>query len=110
MRPWVERISVTLIGALLLPFVWQVAVLQGFALGMMVFGAIATSIYALGRWRKRDPYDLGALREVQERETVRALLDEETPPDSNTVVCRNCGACYSAHIGVCPECGLIAGQ
>ena len=109
-RAWVERIAVALIGCLLLPFVWQIELLRYFAFGLAVVGLLGILVFAVRRLRRRDPYDLEALREVHERATVQTLLEEEPIPDSDTVVCRNCGASYAATIGVCPECGLIAGH
>jgi len=110
MKPWVERMAPAAMGMLILPFVWRIDGLRGFAIGMILVGVLATAVFAVGRMSRRDPYDLQALREVHEREAVRTLLEEEPTPDSDTVACRGCGACYSARIGVCPECGLIAGQ
>ena len=102
--------AVALVGGLLLPFVWPISVVRYTVLACVAAGLAAALYFATLGMRRRDPYDLEALREVHEREAVQALLDDEPTPDSDSVVCRNCGACYPAGIGVCPECGCIAGH
>ncbi len=56
------------------------------------------------RLRKRDQYDLNALRELQEREELEAIDVGEVSPDADTVVCPNCGASYKRRILQCPHC------
>jgi rubrerythrin len=108
-KPWIPGIAVAVAAGMLLPFVVGHPTLRTAVLVVCGLGLIGATGGLLNR-RRRDRYDLDALREIHEREAIRALLDNEPTPDSDTVVCRNCGTCYAANIGVCPECGCISGH
>ena len=99
-----------LIGCLLLPSVWGVYPLRLLFLAAIVVGIGGAAMAGFAGIRKRDRYDLGELQRVHDRAAVQVCLDDEPVSDSDTIVCRACGTCYAAEIGVCPECGCIAGQ
>lgn len=52
---------------------------------------------------RRDPYDLGLLREVHERDQLPTSEAEEAPDDA--VYCRHCHEAYPASCLQCPRCG-----
>ena len=75
----------------------------------MVIAAVA--MFVIGAWQawrprlKRDPYDLGALRDLEEQEELRRAMEEAAPPeDPDTVTCPFCLREYSVRFPVCPHC------
>jgi hypothetical protein len=84
---------------------WPVRIL-GEALCVCAVVCFVGAIAALpGLLRSR--YDLGALREVHERETVKLLLIEnpDEPAEFDSIHCLNCGEVYNLRIPICPSCG-----
>lgn len=64
---------------------------------------------AHGWKRRRDPYDLNALREFDEREELRNL-DVPGVHDGDEIQCLNCMNVYAAKFPVCPHCKSAPGN
>ena len=79
--------------------------LAGLASVMFVVVAIPPIVKLL---RKRDPYDLGTLREVHERanweEVEGTAIDDEAD-----MMCPCCGVVYGRVLPVCPNCRRLSG-
>lgn len=69
-------------------------------------GLVYFSIRAVKQmWR--DPYDLGALREIHEAIELEDVESEEIL-DADNVLCPHCRAVYPSFLPACPECGRTA--
>lgn len=70
-----------------------------FALGTLYFAG-------RGVWAMReDPYDLKALRAIEESPPI--VEPEETNRHTDSKYCPNCDLSYPSDIPVCPECGRL---
>ncbi len=59
-------------------------------------------------WFRRDPYDLGKLREVHDRASWSETDVPEVDPDAE-ILCLNCGDPYEPRFLSCPRCGWRPG-
>ena len=67
--------------------------------------ALAAAWFALGpKLKRRDKYDLGALREFDEQEELREIDLGMPSPEADKVVCPRCGNVYKARFPICPAC------
>ena len=75
-----------------------------FRTALLVLGAsllaIAVAVTFGGR---RDKYDLGLLREIEEREQI-AQLEVPEPAEYDSVLCTCCHTVYSTRFPACPNC------
>ncbi len=73
---------------------------------------IASALSAVGflvTFFTRESYDLGELRQLHDKEQLRAIeLTEQG--DFDGVQCLACGELYSARFPVCPSCGSSPGR
>lgn len=65
-------------------------------------GVVMMVVHALQR--RRDPYSLSALQELEEKEEVRRLREEMGKPGDDAVVCPHCMNVYPSELPVCPNC------
>ena len=104
---WMRALAIAVPALLLAPFAYGVSPLLA---GFLVFVAVAASVWAgfaglSSRSGSRDPYDLGELKRLQEREELRAVEPDEALPAGDTVVCPRCFGEYPARLRACPRCG-----
>jgi hypothetical protein len=109
-RSWIPGIALALIGCMLLPNVWDVKVLRYVIAGFVVVGLGAALVAVIRSRRAHDPYDLGELKSVHEKEELMRLWADELQSDDRMVLCRCCNTVYEARLGVCPECGSFSGS
>ncbi|MCC7435059.1 MAG: hypothetical protein IT363_10275 [Methanoregulaceae archaeon] len=81
-------------------------VISGFAFvpgtSIAVIGVVLMVVHAVQK--RRDPYSLSALHELDEQEEVRRLREQMGKPGSEDVVCPHCMNVYPAELPVCPNC------
>jgi hypothetical protein len=76
----------------------------GLIVSGLLFGLAAARALA-GVVRRRDPYSLELLREMDEQARDPLPELEEIDPGDEAVSCPSCGSVYPAEYGLCPECG-----
>lgn len=102
---WLPWAASAVAGALLLPVVWYLESIRALLL-LAIAVALSGGLYFVYlAFRPAARYDLEALREVHERETVRQLLQKEQPANPDFVLCPRCLEEYASHFPACPHCG-----
>jgi hypothetical protein len=101
--PWLPTLAAA-VALLLLAVAASGAPSLSQALLVLAVAAGALTFFQVLRGR-RDKYDLGRLREVEEKETVRELLDRDDEEEYDSVHCLHCGTVYSIDFPACPNCG-----
>jgi hypothetical protein len=91
---------------------WALPVPEGLSMALAALASVMFVIVAIPPimklLRKRDPYDLGALRQVHER--AGWAEGEETPIDDEAdMVCPCCGEVYGRVLPACPSCKRLSG-
>ncbi|HVL40428.1 MAG TPA: hypothetical protein VM328_13645 [Fimbriimonadaceae bacterium] len=90
----------------------QLFVLRPLALGLLLLGCVLLLWAAVAvvrpHLRRRDPYDLKLLSEVDERASWAEADEVEIESDAS-IVCPNCGQARDARIPGCPNCTKIVG-
>lgn len=106
------KIWVVMLGVGLVLLIFGGAILPASSqLGNLIVGAggiclAATAIVSvLSRSKPRDRYDLASLREFEDQEELRQIVEAEEIPDVDHVICVRCGADYHSRFPVCPKCG-----
>ena len=90
---------------------WPIPVLgQALAVagGLSALGAVL-AIPGFIKSRRDSRYDLSDLRQIHEREELRAI-DLDEPMEYDSVHCLNCGEVYTARQAICPRCGAAQGR
>ena len=83
-------------------FVSQVLLVLG-AVSMVIGAGTGLAPLLL---RRKDPYDLSKLKEIQEKDELRAAEATMIEPDAETV-CPSCFESYSSRLPACPRCGRV---
>ena len=99
--PWGVALCATM---LVMPFIWPIVPLF-LALSSLFLVALAGLARAVYRHhRAGDPYDLRALRELEDREEIRVLNEVEPEADADQALCIHCGEAYDSRLPFCPNC------
>lgn len=75
---------------------------------VIAFFAVILLIGAGVLWlqeRRRDPYDLGLLKEIHDRKEIEEIEREEEDFDYGSIVCPHCQTVRDKRIPACPNCG-----
>lgn len=102
---WLPWAGAAVVGMLLLPAVWYLESIRALLLLGIAIALGGGSYFLCSTFRSKSRYDLSALREVHDRETVRQLLEEEQPVNPDFVHCLGCHEEYASHLPTCPRCG-----
>jgi hypothetical protein len=105
----IQLAAISVVFAILWIATWSIPfVSESFAAFAFVFvlATLWTAFVPGVKRLRRDPYDLGRLQEVHEREEL-SKLNEEVPDtlEFDSVVCRCCMSVYSNQLPTCPRCG-----
>ena len=66
---------------------------------------VATGVAIVLDFTTRSRYDLGALRELHEREEVARLDPDSLQGTGDSFLCLYCNEVYSSDFRACPKCG-----
>lgn len=73
-----------------------------YGLAVLSAGFLTAAAWTWYRAR-RDPYDLGLLREIHEREEL-STIEPELVVDGGEIICPHCQTPYMSRLPVCPNC------
>lgn len=89
-------IGLFFIGGVVTPMAWVPGTMIAvFGVGMVIYHFIST---------RRDPYSIASLREFEEREQTRALIEATGRAEGDVIVCPRCLEPYDAELPICPNC------